>query len=375
MTSLLKWIRLTASLLLIPLLLLSCNDPEPAKIGFLGSLTGRASGLGTDGRNGFLLAIEQANSRGGINGRKVIPVVRDSRLDRQTALAATSDMIESGVSAIIGPMTSQIATTVVPDINRARIPMISPTVSTNQLVDQDDYFLRIYYTNAQAAEMLARQLAEKYGSTRVAAVYDLSNRAYTEDWLNIFRDRYESLGGKLVKAVSFEFNAETLFLDMADQVLASQPEAILILANAIDTALFCQQLSKKQSAVRLFATGWSYSDDLIQFGGQAVEGLTVIQSTAFENTRPNYTEFRRAFIERFHEPPNFPAVHSYDATRLVLQALSTTSNREEVRTSLLATVHQGLQGEIRFNRYGDCVNPPLFLAQIIESRFKPVDSE
>ncbi|NIP49758.1 MAG: amino acid ABC transporter substrate-binding protein, partial [Gammaproteobacteria bacterium] len=103
----------------------------------------------------FQLAIEEVNGNGGINGRLVEGNVRDVSMHKETALHAVRNLSAEKVSAIIGPMTSQTAVAILPEINRLKIPLISPTASTNQLSGQDDYFFRVYYTNAQAAQLLA----------------------------------------------------------------------------------------------------------------------------------------------------------------------------------------------------------------------------
>ncbi len=136
-----------------------CEEPKPVRIGFIGELTTRAAGLATSGRDGFLLAIEEVNARGGINGRQVEGLVVDARMHKETALHAIHKLADAQVSAIIGPMTSQTAVTIVPTINSLKIPLISPTASTNALSGIDDYFFRVYYTNAQAAQLLAKHLS------------------------------------------------------------------------------------------------------------------------------------------------------------------------------------------------------------------------
>ena len=128
-----------------------CKEPEPARIGFIGELTTRGAGLATSGRDGFLLAVEEINQQGGLDGQKVEFLVEDVGLHKETSLNAVRKLAEKQVSVMIGPMTSQTAVALVPEINRLQIPLISPTVSTNQLNGLDDYFFRVYYTNAQAA--------------------------------------------------------------------------------------------------------------------------------------------------------------------------------------------------------------------------------
>jgi branched-chain amino acid transport system substrate-binding protein len=152
------------------LLISSCQKVEPPiKIGFLGCLTGRSADLGVAGRDGFLLAIDEMNAVGGINGRKIIPVVRDDALDSEKAKLAAIELLAESVSFIVGPMTSQMAMTVVPAVNAAKVPLISPTVSTNQLIGLDDYFFRVYYANSQAAMAMADHVM-KSGLKKVVAL-------------------------------------------------------------------------------------------------------------------------------------------------------------------------------------------------------------
>ncbi len=364
--------RLITAIVLMSCFLLpaGCKEPEPMRIGFLGELTTRAAGLSTSGRDGFLLAIEEVNARGGINNRKVEALVQDTRMHKATALHAVHSLVDSNVSAIIGPMTSQTAVTVVPEINQSKIPMVSPTVSTNKLNGLDDYFFRVYYTNAQAATLLAEELSSQEGLSRIAAIYDLSNSAYTEDWIRHFQGVLEESGGSLVASIPFDLRSDTLFHDLATEAIEAKPQGILILANAIDTAMICQQLTKIGAELPRYATGWSYSDDLIQFGGKSVEGLHIIQSVDLQNPSATMQRFVEAYQERFRSSPNFPALHAYDATRMILAIMEKTTDPKAIREELLKIESfEGLQSDLSLDRYGDLKHPLLHLAHITNGQF------
>lgn len=347
-----------------------CTEHEPIRLGFIGELTTRAAGLSTNARDGFLMAIEEINNRGGINGRTVEGVVIDTRSHKDSAVQATRALIARGVSAIVGPMTSQTAVAIVPEINNAQIPLISPTVSTNQLSGRQDYFFRAYYTNAQAAQLLAEKILDQTGIRRLTVLYDLGNRAYTEDWIEYFQDVFEQNDKAQISRIPFEYNSETLFIDLAKKALTTDPQGILILANAIDTAMICQQMAKTGIDLPRYATGWSYSDDLIQFGGKSVEGLKIIQSADLEDPAPEMRSFVTSFQKRFGSVPNFPAVHAYDATTILLKVLHQTTDSQKIQTQLMATADvRGLQSNLAFDRYGDLKHPQLYLAQIKNGHF------
>lgn len=356
------------------LLLISCKEPEPVRIGFLGELTTRAAGLSTSARDGFLLAIEEVNASGGINNHQVEGIVQDTRMHKETALNAVRKLSALEVSAIIGPMTSQTAVAVVPEINRLEIPMISPTSSTDYLTGLDDYFFRVYYTNTQAAQLLAQRIANQDKIKNIAAIYDLSNKAFTEDWVQNFKSIVEKNGGAVTKT-PFDLGSDTLFLDVVKQATATKPQGVLILANAVDTALICQQLAKMDVDLPRYATGWSYSDDLLHFGGKSVEGLAVIQSANMQSpTSPSAKAFAKAFQQRYNSAPNFPAMHAYDATRIALQVLKKSTNPKDVRKKLLSiSTFQGVEDELSFDRFGDQKKPNLYLARITDGKFVTSD--
>ena len=365
-------IVIAAAVMLV--MLSGCEESKPIRIGFIGELTTRAAGLATSGRDGFLLAVEEINADGGINGRQVEGLVVDARMHKETALHAIHKLADGQVSAIIGPMTSQTAVTIVPTINKLKIPLVSPTVSTNELSGIDDYFFRVYYTNAQAAQLLARYLTEQGKPLHIAAIYDLSNRAYTEDWVQYFQDMIEKQAGAKVTRIPFDIRTNTLYTDLATMAIEANPDGILLLANAVDTAMVCQQLAKLDAVPALYATGWSYSDDLIQFGGKSVEGLTIIQSADPKDPAPAMQSFVKRYKQRFRTTPNFPAVHAYDATRLILTIMRQETDPEAIRNHLLnMESFSGLQTDLSVDRFGELKHPRLHFARIANGQFNSAD--
>lgn len=351
-------------------LLAGCEESKPVRIGFIGELTTRAAGLATSGRDGFLLAIEEINARGGVGGRQVEGLVVDARMHKETALHAIHKLADAQVSAIIGPMTSQTAVTIVPTANNLKIPLVSPTASTNKLSGIDDYFFRVYYTNAQAAQLLAKHLSTGGEPRHIAVVYDLGNRAYTEDWVQYFQEVLEKNSSSKVTRIPFDIRTDTFYLDLANKAIEAKPDGVLLLANAVDTAMICQQLTKLDAEPQRYATGWSYSDDLIQFGGKSVEGLTIIQSADPQDPEATMQEFVKNYEKRFRSTPNFPAMHAYDATRMILAIIQEETSPEAIRSHLQKMENfNGLQSDLSLDRFGELKHPRLHLARISNGQF------
>ena len=113
--------------------LLGCEPLEPIRIGFVGGTSGRVADLGIAGRDAVLLAVELRNQSGGVAGRKVKLLIKDDQQSPELARRAVRDLIEQGVVAIVGPMTSAMAIAVVPIANEAKVLLMSPTATTDDL--------------------------------------------------------------------------------------------------------------------------------------------------------------------------------------------------------------------------------------------------
>ncbi len=156
------------------------GEKPPVKLGFVGGLTGTLSDFGIAGRNGVILAVAEANKRGGINGRQVVLITRDDKNDPEVARAVDRELIEEGVVAIIGHMTSTMTMAAVPLINSQKIVLISPTASTDDLTGIDDYFFRTRLPTRSETDHISEYLTAKIELKRVAVVYDISNKAFSE---------------------------------------------------------------------------------------------------------------------------------------------------------------------------------------------------
>ncbi|MDG4552405.1 MAG: ABC transporter substrate-binding protein [Candidatus Contendobacter sp.] len=347
-------IALLSFFLLNSVVLPGCAPPAPIRIGFVGGTSGRVADLGIAGRDAVLLAVELRNRAGGVAGRKVELLIRDDEQNPEVAQRAVRALIDQGVVAIVGPMTSAMAIAVLPIANEARVLLVSPTVSTDDLTGLDDYFFRVIAPTLDNASRVARYHLSHGATRRLAVAYDLSNKSYTESWLNHFRATYVQGGGEIVKVLGFESGGETTFLQLAEDLLATQADGVLIVANSMDTALLCQQIHKLDRRLPILTSEWAATERLIELGGKAVEGVIVAQNFDRNSTAPRYRAFYQAYRDRFHREPGFGGVNAFDAANVVLDALARRQDRQSLKETLLATPRfEGVQEPILFNEFGD----------------------
>ncbi len=338
---------------IVSFIVVSCSSPDPIKIGLLAGLTGRVADLGIAGRDGASFAVEQFNSRGGLNGRPVQLVTRNDKQNESECKKAVEELIQEGVVAIVGPMTSSMALVTVPLIDKHGILTISPTVSSNKLVDLDDSFLRIMSASAEAASKTAHYLYLKKDSRKLFVIYDLSNRAYTESWYDQLRSDFESLGGE-VSAANYRSAPGYNFLELVKGVTKEEMDSLVILANAMDTAMISQQLKKMSWKKPVMVSEWATTKDLLEFGGAAVEGIEIFHSFDRNNKSSSYLQFSEKFLNRFGYSAGFASAYAYNAVNIILSTLKKNSDQHNLKDNILAGgPYQGVQRTIQFNKFGD----------------------
>ncbi|MFC3228163.1 ABC transporter substrate-binding protein [Marinibaculum pumilum] len=365
-----RQVVLAASLSLASgLSLAGCDDAEPIRIGFIGGLSGRSADIGEASRNAVQLALQQANAAGGIDGREIELIVRDDRNDPAVAAAAVRDLEAAGVAAIIGPNISAVAEGMLPVIDELGVITISPTISALEFAGRDDDLFRINLTTRDNARIYARHYAEA-GIGQVAAAIDGNNRVFSQSWLDEFATAFAELGGKVVATDIFDAKDARGYSDTAQRLLASAPQAILLIANSVDTAQLVQQIRKLDGEILLVAAEWAASERLLQLGGKAIEGLELVQSYDRNDRSTHYTAFRQEYRERFQQEPGYSSIAAYDAVTVLLAALRTPGNGRDLKTVLLDLPPvTGLQQPVKFDRYGDAQRRAFFVV-IRDGRFE-----
>jgi branched-chain amino acid transport system substrate-binding protein len=354
--------RGAASIALFLLVLLFCfsgvihaAEKRPIRIGFVGGLTGKISDLGIQGRNGAILAVEDVNRQGGIKGRPLKLVVKDDKQDVQTALSVDKQLIDEGVVAIVGHMTSAMSEAAVPLMNDRKMVMISPTTRTRRLSGIDDYFLRVTGDNGALSDLLTAYAARKLKLRRVAATHDLSNRAYSEGFIADFKAGFARFGGKVVSSGSYVIGPDVSFKKLAHAMLAVKPDGLLVAASAIDTAMLCQQVRMTGSTIPILISSYAQSPDLLTQGGPAVEGVVTSAYMDYDSAAKPAAEFRKRFRERFGvADPTFAAVFAYDAVMVLKDALLVNPDPRSLKETIMKQkTFQGLEGPFQLDPYGE----------------------
>ena len=136
---------------------------EPWRVGVLFSSSGCMAVIEETQLRGTLLAIEEINAAGGVNGREIEPVICDPSSEATAfGICAKRLMIEHGISTIFGCYTSSSRKAVLPVVERLNGLLWYPT-----LYEGFEFSPNIIYTGAapnQNSVTLCQYLTDHYGS-------------------------------------------------------------------------------------------------------------------------------------------------------------------------------------------------------------------
>jgi len=368
-----KMILWSIALLVAIGLLAGCGGKEPILVGYSGELTGPQSEVGVDGRDGALLAVEAINQQGGIAGREVTLLVKDDTGEPDSARKADADLVEAGVVAVIGHMTSGQTAAVFQQMNDAGVVLLSPTASSEGFSGQADYFFRIIASTTSQAKTLAYHIFHNRDITHIIGVYDTDNQAYAGVLWDALQADFESMGGTV--DATFPFSSSSADLQhLADDIAAQSPTAVVMAVSAIDAARLSQYLRQNGVDAPLFGTAWSMTNVLLAKGGRAIDGLEVTSIFHPHNPYPGFAPFAQAFEARYHRPPSFAAAYGYEAVLVLAEGLKQTGGTADGLPEALTAVQRmpGVQGEISIDSYGD-VQRDAYIAAVKNHQFEVID--
>ena len=362
-------------LLCCALPLSGCVGEAPVLIGFAGQLTGDHADLGVQGRNGAALAVEDINARGGVAGRPLKLLVHDDGDTAQTAVDADIALLNAGVAAIIGHMTSSQTLAALPTVAAAGRVMVSPTTATPALSGKKDNFFRVIPSNEVWGLTLGRYAAQR-GFTRVCLAGDRDNTSYTDSFQAAFEQAFREAGGQTVCRHPFSSRQGADWGALLDRLRDSGAEAIVVTAAARDVAALAQTMTARGERAPLLCPTWPYTREILSMGGRSVDGIVFAASYTEDNDRPEFKEFRRRYRERFGWPANFAAVYAYEAVSVLAAALERTGGRAKGLAEALAAAGEqpGIASPFALDAAGD-VTRETFLVTIKDGRFTAVSGQ
>ena len=171
---------------------------EPIRMGYLPALTGPSSSTGIGINRGVQLAVEEINAAGGIDGRQIELITRDTQSDPTKAVNGAAELSKGEkVSVVIGPVNSGELLAVVPLLARSNTPQVHPCW-VDTLTDPKKYPMcfRNAPTNQQIGGAANRYVVDVLKRKKVAVISDTTG--YGVASVNAYVPMLKSQGAEVV---------------------------------------------------------------------------------------------------------------------------------------------------------------------------------
>jgi branched-chain amino acid transport system substrate-binding protein len=191
------------------------QSAEPIRLGWLTALTGPGSSAGIGFDRGLRFGVDEINGAGGVNGRKVEIVTRDTQGDPTKCVNAVQEMVNRlKVHVIWGPVNSGESLAVTPIIARSRTPNLFPGV-VDQLADPVKYpsAFRVAASNLQWTQAAHRYCLAILKLPEIAVVADTTGYGASSADLSeasLKREGANVVGKYLIEAQQTDVTADVL---------------------------------------------------------------------------------------------------------------------------------------------------------------------
>ncbi len=338
------------------------------KVGWLGPLTGNVAQYGQAVKNGVDLYVEQLNAAGGINGKKIELVSYDEEGDATKAVTGYNSVMDQGVVAIIGSVTTAPTIAVVAESFADNTPMITASataipVTFNEETNQvyTNMFRSCFIDSFQGVTM-ARFAKNVLAADTAAVLYD-NGDTYSTGVYDYFVNECAAQGIEVVATESYA-SGSVDFSGQLPDIAAAKPDVLFLPVYYNDVALIASQAAAAGiTAPMLGVDGWSSVLDAVS-DTALVEGAYYCSGYSVEDTRELVVNFLSDYAKKYNgATPNMFDAQGYDAAWILFDAIAaaeksgkkygTDEYKQAIIDAMAATNKEFVTGNVSFDSHND----------------------
>jgi branched-chain amino acid transport system substrate-binding protein len=331
------------------------KEPDEIRIGVIAPQTGPVAAYGEGARDGIILAFDQINAAGGINGKQIKYIVEDNKGDQAETTNVVNKLISKDkVVAIIGPVISGTSNVAAPICNKEKIPMITPTGTAVEITKAGEYISRVCFLDSYQGSIMAKFAVENLGAKTAAILYDVASD-YSIGMKDVFAKVFAENGGKIIETVSYT-SGDADFSAQLTKIKAADPDVIYLPAYYNDDSLVVRQAQGLGiTATFLGGDGWD-AQELIDSAGAAAEGCYFTTHYSSSDPSPIVQNFLKDYQEKYNRFPIVFAPLGYDAALLLADAIDRADSldSEKIKDAINSTKDfPGVTGTLSLDENGD----------------------
>jgi branched-chain amino acid transport system substrate-binding protein len=378
-----------------PIASAQADVPSSISIGINLPFTGADAADAANIRDGALMAIDEINSNGGIDGKIMIqPSLKDDgtvaagQYDPAQAATNTKQFVaDDSVIAVVGPQMSGSGKAMAPIASDAGLMLITPS-STNPDITDPNFasqyrpngkaiYFRTVTTDAFQGPYMANYAAE---TLNIKSVYILDDTgAYGEGIANAFEGQAKAKGINVLGHDKLN-PKESDYTTVLTKIKAMNPDALYYGGVQQAAVKLAKQANDVMPNLPKMGGDGVYSVSFPVEAGQASENWYATIAAPDTIDEPQAQDWVARYQSKFGASPQDYALTAYDAvlvlsdtvTRLVNDGMPIT--RENVRDYAQQTNLPTLQGTISFDDNGDLKDKVISVFQVKDAKYQFVGS-
>jgi branched-chain amino acid transport system substrate-binding protein len=319
--------------------------PAPIKVGAILAVTGPASNLGAPEARTLEMLVEAQNAKGGVGGRPLQLLLRDSGGSPEKAVSFAKQLIdEEQVVAILGPSTSGETMAIKAIAEQGQTVLLSCAAAEVIVNPLARWVFKVAPKDADAVDLLFARM-KAAGTTRLGVLS--SNTGFGKAGKDQIEKRAGPAGITVVLSEVYDKAATDLTAEVT-KLKAAGVQAVLNWSIEPAQSIVLKNLKQVGLDVPAYQSHGFANVQYAKAAGAAAEGVVfpasrIVVADVLPAGHPQkavVTAYKQAYEARFKEDVSTFGGHGYDAFTVLVKALEAGGgDREKVRAAI-----EGLRG-------------------------------
>jgi branched-chain amino acid transport system substrate-binding protein len=351
--------------------------PVPAnaiRVGAFLPLSGGQQAFGQSALDGIKLAISQINLAGGLDGRPIHLVARDTDSKGSEAAQLVRELVTGEkVVALIGEIASENSLLAAPVAAELGIPMISPGSTHADVTKAGPGIFRVCFADPFQGRVMSK-FASSIGVTKAAILFDPTD-PYSASLAKSFEEDFLARGGK-ISAKETCARAATDFSAQLNAIKATQPEVVFLPVYYEQAAGIIKQARPLGIDQPFIGTdGWE-SPEFLKIGGEALNNTYFASHFSSGEPSERTQKFVASFKAEYGRDPLSLAALGYDSMNFLADGIRRSGSAEPaaLQKSLSETKDfPGVSGTITLDADRNPAKPAIVL-RVDDGKFTYLES-
>lgn len=301
-------------------------EGDPVRIGALFATTGPASTLGEPEADTAKMLEKHFNETGGINGRPVEVLIRDTKGQETETLNAAMELVDrENCVALIGPSRSGSTMAIVDYVERSEVPLISCAAARAITQPVKKWVFQVPPGDADAVYRIY-QYMNTAGISKIAII--TASSGYGEEGRKQLTDQAPDAGIEIVAEESFNDSDADMSTQLT-RIKATEAEAVVCWGVGKAPALLAKNMYQLGMEIPLFQSSGVANERFIEVAGDAANGvimpaaklIVLDQLPEDEPQLEALKEYQDMFVEEYGREPDHYGGHAWDALHIIKQAV------------------------------------------------------